>query len=259
MKLQYYCFLGLILGSCMPTNTAKPVPIPAVIVDDQQPDTTLPCFKWRCEADSASYTHIKGPFYRGKDGDVYEKSYADSWGNKCCYSRAVYRNRLKNNTYSETERPTLKKTLDLQTYVELEPSMYSKDRNHVYESIENIDGSWRFIIEQADPATFQCLDSTFLWGIDKQHVFYKGELVEGLSSYHLKTLKQVLANPESFDQIRVVRGKPNYVKNDKMVFFQKEQVLNADVPSFQVVDSGQFDAFDKYRKYMGGHPVNLKE
>jgi DKNYY family len=251
MKLQYACFWGLLLGSCAPHNSAKPVPT----VETNRLDTTLPCFQWRCESlDSANYTHLKASFYKGNDGEVYEKRYFITPWDSCCYYRAFYDNKLGHSL--DTPRPSFKKVLDLSTYVELEPSVYAKDRSHVYGEASNSDGGFRYWIEEADAKTFHCLDSTRWWGVDKEHVFYRGDLIKGLSAHHLKTLKVVLSNPQSGSEVQIVRSKPSYVKNDHQVFFEKEPVLKADAASFKVVDSSRFDAIDKYRKYSQGHPVD---
>jgi hypothetical protein len=145
--------------------------------------------------------------------------------------------------------------MDLKTYLELEPSIYSKDKYHVYGDVSNSDGGFRYMMEEADASTFRCLDSTYWWGVDKQHVFYRGSLVKGLKPQHLKALKPVLSK-ESLPYAATIYAKPSYVKNLHQVYYKNDPIPNADAASFKAVDSTTFDAMDKYRKYYDGHPVH---
>jgi hypothetical protein len=255
MKYLFYYSIALLLGfGCSPKSEIKQ---PQSSIEKPLPDEQNPCFKLNCESsDSANYTHIKNSFYQGKDGELYEKQYSPSMGDSCCGSRAFYENRFEHSSVSE--RKHLKDVIDVETYAQLAPCQYDKDKKHVYWYVDNSDGGFRRIVEGADAPTFECIDSAFWWGVDKQHVFYRGSLVEGLNSKHLKILHAVPSYPMEAEEMRVKRGKPTYVKNDKVVFYEDEQVVRAHVPSFRVVDSSKYDAIDKYRNYMRGKPVGKR-
>lgn len=253
MKLRYIYFLWLLWVGCAAENDSKSA---AIVLPKtyRALDTMLPCFKSQCESpDSTQYIHLKYFFYKGKDGNIYEKRYMLDGVDSCCRSQAYYESQLGSGF--DSVRKSIKEVLHLQTYRELEPSIYSKDKFHIYGTVDNSDGGFRYVLKEADAATFQCLDSTFWWGMDQYHVFYRGDLVKGLSPRHLKALKVVVSHPE-LDHVPTVHGKTSYVKNDYQVFFQHKPVSKADARSFKVVDSIPFDAFDKYRRYKEGIPID---
>lgn len=251
MKRRYLSFVWLLWISC----ASKSDPAQKTIVGTEVPKRALkpsPCPP--CNSVNPDYVLLKKHFYKDKMGEVYEVKYEDNPFDSCCPMRMVLDERFGVST--DDVRKTLKEVIDFQTYETLEPSIYAKDKKWVYVFRDNSNGGFRTILEGANPATFRNIDSTFFWGMDQQHVFYRGTLIEGLRSKNLKVLRMVLSNPESTEQIRIVRGRPNYVKNETQVFYQEKEVVKADAPSFRVVDSNHFDAVDKYRRYQDGRAVH---
>lgn len=248
MKLRYAGFLGFLGMSCVSPQE----PNPPIVGKPDRAKKPSPCPP--CDSLNPRYTPFQENFYKDSKGEVYELKQEYNPSDSCCPLHRIFDERFGIST--DRVRKPLKEVLDFPTYVALKPSIYSKDKNRVYVFRDNSNGGFRYIVEGANPKTFLNLDSTFFWGMDHQHVFYQGELIEGFSPKNLKALPMVLSNPESSDQLRIVRGKPFYVKNEKQVFYETREVVEADAPSFRVVDSPSFDAIDKYRRYQSGRAKN---
>lgn len=145
--------------------------------------------------------------------------------------------------YSEdtiTKKP-LKEIVDINSFVRLDSTEYSKDKNKVFYFHGNSDGGIRVIVDKADPATFKRL-CEYRWGIDKNYVFYKDGIVEGVELKHL----QVLYPPDTSDHFI------QYIKDNKSVFYQTEIVKEADAKTFKVVSGHKWEAEDKNYKYESG-------
>jgi hypothetical protein len=136
----------------------------------------------------------------------------------------------------------LKSIIDLDTYTELEGTLYSKDRSRVYAFFGNSDGGNRVIVSRADPATFKPL-CEYRWGTDKYHVFYETDTLAGLDLKHL----QILYYPDTSENHFV-----DYVKDEKLVFYQYHLLEGADAKTFKVLKGEEADAMDKNYKYKFG-------
>ena len=169
--------------------------------------------------------------------------YETGWG--CCEYGVKYDSTLG---YWEDRQP-LDRIIDINTFVcSVDSSCYSKDKNHVYWFVDNVDGGWRRLVKNADAKTFRGLSNYCLWGIDKNYVYFKCDNLKGLNLKKIQLLKK-----DSLDK------KPLYIKDDKLVFYEYRKVEKADAKTFKVVEqtaTRNYDAFDKYRKYSSGEPKN---
>jgi hypothetical protein len=221
-------------------NPPPPPPFP------EHPKLDCPTIKTYCEPDdSADYQHVIGSFYRKKDGVLYErKTIMDydvmGWG--CCKYGVQYVNGMGHLG----QDGLLDSFIDVHTYVDMPVGIcYSKDKNHVYYFVDNIDGGFRYVVREADAKTFVGL-SDYRWGMDKNTVFFKGSPLEGIRVKEAQLLR--------FDSTDI---KPNYIKDSKSVFYQSEKIEKADTKTFKVVERGiyDYDAFDKNHKYSSGEVV----
>ena len=131
--------------------------------------------------------------------------------------------------------------VDIKSFVWLDSTQYSKDKNKVFYFFGNSDGGSRSIVDNADPFTFKRL-CEYRWGVDKNHVFYQGNIVEGLNVKYLT----VLYPPDTTDPFI------QYVKDNKNVFYETEIVKDADAKTFKVVSGQKWEAEDKNYKYETG-------
>jgi hypothetical protein len=192
--------------------------------------------------DSADYKHIKYRFYLSKTGQLCEKKFDFAKNTNCnCLYQAYYDSIVKIYTGDTMIEKPLNTIVDINSLVQIDSTQFSKDRNKVFYFYENSDGGIREVIDEADPTTFKRL-CEFDWGIDKNHVFYRTYILQGIN---LKTI-QVLVPPDTADHFI------KYVKDDRKVFHQDEIVKGADAKTFKVVSGQKWDAEDKNYKYANG-------
>jgi len=192
--------------------------------------------------DSADYKHIKYDFYLSKTGQLCERKLAAAKGSNCnCLYEVYYDSTFKIYTGDTIIEKPLNNLVDINSFVWLDSSGYSKDESKVFYFYNNSDGGIRFVVDKADPKTFKRL-CEYYWGIDNKHVFYRGNILSGLN---LKTLK-ILFPPDTSDHFT------QYVKDDKQVFYENEIVKGADAKSFKVVSGKKWGAEDKNYKYEAG-------
>jgi hypothetical protein len=67
--------------------------------------------------------------------------------------------------------------------------LYYTDKNHVYYHFQMMDGGPFFIVWEADPKSFEVLDSSY-YGKDKQNVFCRGGLVERADAKSFRVVSQ---------------------------------------------------------------------
>ena len=192
--------------------------------------------------DSANYKLLKYNFYLSKGGQLCERKLAMARDSSCNCEFEVY----YDSTFSiYTDDMTLKKPLntivDINSFVWLDSTEYSKDKSKVYYFHGNSDGGNRVIVDKADPLTFKRL-CEYRWGVDRNYVFYKDDIVEGLKVKKV----QVLFPPDTSDHFI------QYVKDDKNVFYESEIVMGADPKTFKVVSGQKWEAEDKNYKYETG-------
>jgi len=158
-----------------------------------------------------------------------------------CEFEVYYDSTFSIYTNDTTIDKPLNTIVDINSFVWLDSTDYSKDKNKVFYFHVNSDGGNRVIVNNADPLTFKRL-CEYRWGLDKNYVFYEAGIVEGLSVKHL----QVLYPPDTSDHFI------QYVKDDKNVFFENEIVKGADVKTFKIVSGQKWEAEDKSYKYKTG-------
>lgn len=226
------------LSSCNNSNTAKvTAKSTTVFVDVKEPN------------DSADYKLLKYNFYLNKEGQLFERKLAMARDSSCnCEFEVYYDSTFSIYTDDTTLKMPLNKIVDINSFVWVDSTEYSKDKNKVFYFHGNSDGGNRVIVDKADPLTFRRL-CEYRWGIDKNYVFYKGDIVQGLNPKHI----QVLYPPDTADHFIA------YVKDDKKVFYETEIVKNADNKTFKVVSGQKWDAEDKNYKYeTGRRQVNFR-
>jgi cell division protein FtsI/penicillin-binding protein 2 len=192
--------------------------------------------------DSSDYKHIKYDFYLSKTGQLCERKLAGAKGTNCnCLFQVYYDSTFKIYTgYTIIEHP-LNTIVDINSFVWVDSTQFSKDKDKVFYFNENSDGGIREVIVKADPTTFKRL-CEYRWGIDRNHVFYMTYILQGIN---LKTI-QVLFPPDTADHFI------QYVKDDRKVFHENEIVKGADATTFKVVSGQKWDAEDKNYKYENG-------
>jgi DKNYY family len=195
-------------------------------------------------ADSANYKYVKYDFYLSKSGQLSERKrvMVRPKGSACHCDFVVYYDSTVSIYNGDTmiEKP-LNEIVDINSFTWIDSTDYSKDKNKVFYFHGNSDGGNRVIVDKADPATFKRL-CEYRWGIDKNHVFYKTNILEGLD---LKSI-QILYPPDPSDNFI------QYVKDEKNVFFESEIIQDADANTFKVVSGQKWDAEDKNYKYEAG-------
>ena len=192
--------------------------------------------------DSSDYKLLKHGLYLSKSGQLCERKLASAKGTNCnCLFEVYYDSLFKIYTDDTIIEKPLRTVIDISSFVWLDSTEYSKDRNKVYYFHGNSDGGSRVIVDKADPVTFKRL-CEYRWGIDKNNIFYKDDIVEGVDLKHL----QVLYPPDTSDHFI------QYIKDDKKVFYENEIVKGADAKTFKVVSGQKWEAEDKNYKYEAG-------
>jgi hypothetical protein len=192
--------------------------------------------------DSSEYKLLKYRFYLSKGGRLCERKLAFAKGTDCnCLFKVYYDSVFLIHSNDTVQATQLDKIVDINSFVWLDSTEYSKDKNKVFYFHNNSDGGNRVIVDKADPLTFKRL-CEYRWGIDKNYVFYKSDIVQEVNLKHL----QVLYPPDTADHFI------NYIKDNKNVFYETEIVKGADTKTFKVVSGQKWDAEDKNYKYETG-------
>jgi DKNYY family len=192
--------------------------------------------------DSSDYKFLKYNFYLSKSEQLCERKLASAKGSNCnCLFEVYYDSLYKIYTDDTIILKPLNTIVDIYSLVWVDSTEYSKDKKNVFYFHNNSDGGNRVIVRKSDPLTFKRL-CEYRWGIDKNYVFYKGDIVQGVNLKHL----QVLYPPDTADHFI------DYVKDDKNVFYTTEIVKGADAKTFKVVSGKKWEAEDKNYKYETG-------
>lgn len=192
--------------------------------------------------DSSDYKLLKYDFYISKGGQLCERKLVPAMDSSCnCTFEVYYDSSFKIYLEDSTIKKPLNTIVDINSFVWLDSTEYSKDKSKVYYFHGNSDGGNRIIVDKADPLTFKRL-CEYRWGVDRNYVFYKGEIVEGLKVKKV----QVLFPPDTSDHFI------QYVKDDKNVFYESEIVIGADLKTFKVVSGQKWEEEDKNYKYETG-------
>ena len=190
--------------------------------------------------DSVNYTLLKTPFYKDKHGNIVEKKIDAFIGEGNVETNRVYYDSIVfiRQKDSIMER-TLSEIIDIDTYTEFDQvSCFSKDKNNVYFSYVNSGGSYRFIVNKADPKTFRAL-SDYKYGMDDKHLFYQSKMIEGLN-FSKHEILYTLDTTDFFIE---------YIKDDKLVFYNGDTLKGADAGTFKLMSGKAWSAIDKNFKY----------
>jgi hypothetical protein len=190
--------------------------------------------------DRSKYTSLKGPFYTDKFGKLFEeKRYSVGRSDDMVDSQIYFDSVVVVNIGDSTVEKALSDVLDLKTFTEFDQgTMFSKDKNHVYFSYVSSSGAYRVIVNGADPKSFKPL-SDYRYGMDNGHLFYKSKMIKGLNFKRHQILYS-LAKDDFF---------VDYVKDDKVVFYDGDTVKGADAKTFRLVSGQKWAAEDKNYKY----------
>lgn len=180
--------------------------------------------------DTLRYKRVNDEFYKTDSGDIYELTSSTHAEDNVFYSVSHLDSLMFWGEYPN-QKP-LKYIIDLDTYKKDTIPPFSRDKNHVYYVRYQADGTYRFIVEHADPKTFVSIG--YRWGIDKHHVFTEIDLVPK-------------ADPKTFVQLGY-----NWGKDKKHAFWGSDIVPNADPKTFQVDKESDYLAKDKNHSYRDG-------
>ena len=78
--------------------------------------------------------------------------------------------------------------------------------------------------------------------MDDKHIFYQSKMIKGLNFKQY----EILYSLDTSDHFI------NYVKDDKVVFYDGDTVKGADAETFKLVPDRQWMAEDKNQKYQSG-------
>ncbi|MEI9944562.1 MAG: DKNYY domain-containing protein [Chitinophagaceae bacterium] len=189
--------------------------------------------------DSGSYKYIKYKLYYTSSGQLCERKLVFAKGTDCnCLFKVYYDSIYIVYTRDTILEKPLNAFIDINSFVEIDSTQFSKDKNRVFYFHSNSDGGNRAIVHKADPATFKRL-CEYRWGIDKDHVFYETDILEGLNVKNV----QVLYPPDTSDHFI------EYIKDEKNVFKADKLLTGADAKTFKVVSGEKWLAEDKNKKY----------
>ncbi len=135
------------------------------------------------EFDTTKYIRHKSGFYLSRAGDIFQfnhVAYDDSAG---FWSDHYWLDSLMFYGEYPNQRP-LKGIIDLESFVSDTASRFEKDKKYVYYTWATSDGARRFIVDKADPRTFQSISDRY--GKDKSNIYYGSEIVKNAD---LKTFK----------------------------------------------------------------------
>lgn len=213
-------------------------------MDNNIPKIDKPLVYAKEPKDSADYKFLKYDFYLSKSGQLCERklAMARTIDSTCNCEFIVYYDST-NSIYSDDttiEKP-LSDIVDINSFTYVDSTEYSKDKNSVFYFYGNSGGGTRVKIQKADPGTFKRL-CEYRWGFDKKYVFYQTDILDGIN---LNTM-QVLTSPDTSNHFI------QYLKDDKIVFFENENLKGADAKTFKVVSGQKWDAEDKDYKYLSG-------
>ena len=127
--------------------------------------------------DSAQLTHVKGLFFTGSEGHLYEKTTA---------LREIEMNGpLVNVEYFNGKIP---QDIDPMTFHALD-GWYAKDGHAAYYYRPTSGGMLILKLNGADSKSFEVLNGSYRFATDRTHVFGDGQLLEGLNPKHLKFMR----------------------------------------------------------------------
>lgn len=190
--------------------------------------------------DSAKYKHLKGEFYTDKFGKLFEQKIYAVKGKGDLFDSQIYYDSIAIFKIGDSsiEKP-LSEIIDIKTFTKLDNgTSFSKDKNYVYYSYVSSSGSYRVIVNGANPKTFKPL-SDYRYGIDDKHIFHQSDIINGLNFEKHEILYSLDKTDYFID----------YIKDDKVVFYEGDTVKGADAKTFKLVAKQKWSAEDKNYKY----------
>ncbi len=183
---------------------------------------------------------MKCNFYIGKDGALYKKKIrVDKYSPPYC-DEVFFDKFIQKDSGDTIIQIPLDSVIDIDSYVCFDSSCYSKDKNKCYYYFDDSDGGFLSVIDTADVATFKKLRA-YNWAIDKNFVYYYGNIIPGL---HVKKIQLLTGVPD-----------PQYIKDDVHVFYEYDSIPGADPGTFKLTRKKGFDAEDKNHKYAYGKAI----
>ncbi|KEY17900.1 hypothetical protein HY04_05005 [Kaistella antarctica] len=168
--------------------------------------------------DSWKYKHLKGKFYTDKYGKLFEqKVYAIAGKGETINSQIYFDSLVYINLDDTVIEKSLSEAIDIKTYAEFDEEK---------------------IVSGANPKIFKPL-SDYLYGIDSKNIFYRGKKIEGLNFEKHEILYSLDTTDFFID----------YIKDDKVVFYDGDTVKGADAKTFKLVAGQKWRAEDKNYKY----------
>jgi hypothetical protein len=149
------------------------------------------------EFDTTQYFKHKSGFYLSRTQEVFQLNtvtYDDSTG---FWSTHYWLDSLMFFGEYPNKRP-LKEIIDLVTFISDTASRFEKDKKHVYYARAASDGVYRFIVDKADPRTFQSISDRY--GKDKSNIYYGSEIIKNAD---LKTFKVLNDQDSAKDKIHL--------------------------------------------------------
>lgn len=190
--------------------------------------------------DSARYTLVKGWFYTDKFGKLFEQKQYAVRGEGDFYDSQIYYDSIAIFKIGDStiEKP-LSEVIDIKTFTEFDKgTLFSKDKINVYYSYSSSSGSYRVVVNGANPNTFKPL-SDYNYGADDKHIFYQSKMINGLNFKKHEILYSLDTTDFFID----------YIKDDKVVFYDGDTVKGADAKTFKLVSEKKWSAEDKNYKY----------
>lgn len=225
--------LILLITACNTSDHSgkPPASVPASFVYAKEPP------------DSSDFIHLMYGFYRSKTGRLCERKLAVPRDSTCnCQYEVFYDSVIKTYENDDELIKPLDAVIDIASFVWLDSTEYSKDKNAVYYYFSTSCGGVRSVVEMADTKSFRRL-CEYRWGIDKHNVFYENDVVPGVNLNRLV----VLYSPDTTNHF------VEYIKDDRQVFYTDKLVEGADAASFHVVSGKDWDAEDRLYKYNYGN------
>ena len=144
--------------------------------------------------DSSQLIHVKGPYYRDRSGQLFERTIADREVKGVDTLVAV-----------EYFNGKIPQEIDPLTFEQLD-GWYAKDKNHVYYYRPTSGGMLCAIIEDADAETFKMLDGQYLYAVDSDHVYKETQILENINPAQM-----IIKKDDKGNIISITSGKTVYM------------------------------------------------
>ena len=144
--------------------------------------------------DSSLLTHIKGQFYKSKQGQLFERTFAD---------REI--NGVDSLVSVEYFNGKLPQDIDALTFEQLD-GWFAKDKNFAYYYRPTSGGMLTVKLEKADSKSFKILAGQYLYAADYKHVFKETEILENVNPQKMKIIKD-----KDGKIVKLISGQTTYI------------------------------------------------